>query len=122
MIARAIVTSVPKYLEGLDGRATADGVLNSRLLHEVTSTDGGGKGLMGLPLGGGSGSGLLHHLINLLERQTLGLGDEEVAVDEGACAETSPDEKDGRLEVSSVLSDHVRSNNCKSSQKTLFKA
>lgn len=71
---------------------------------DVTST---GEGLMGPPLGGGSGSGLLHHLIDLLERQTLGLGNEEVSVDEGAGAETTPDEEDGGLEVTSVLANHV---------------
>lgn len=74
---------------------------------EVTSTHGLGEGLMRSPLGGGSGSGLLHHLINLLKRQTLGLGNEEVSVDEGAGAETTPDEEDGGLEVTAVLTDHV---------------
>lgn len=66
-----------------------------------------GEGLVRSPLSRGSGSGLLHHLVNLLERQTLGLGNEEVSVDEGAGAETTPDEEDGRLEVSAVLTDHV---------------
>jgi hypothetical protein len=71
---------------------------------DIAST---GEGLVRSPLGRGSGSGLLHHLINLLERETLGLGNEEVSVDEGACAETTPDEEDGRLEVSALLTDHV---------------
>ena len=33
---------------------------------------------MGLPFAGGTGSGLLQHLVDLLEGKTLGLGDEEV--------------------------------------------
>lgn len=74
---------------------------------DITSTHGLGEGGVRSPLGRGSGSGLLHHLINLLERQTLGLGDEEVGVDEGAGAETAPDEEDGGLEVATVLADHV---------------
>lgn len=53
------------------------------------------KGGSGLPAGRSTGSGLLHHLVDLLERQTLGLGDQEVGVDESASAETSPDEEDG---------------------------
>lgn len=68
---------------------------------------GGSKGGGGLPLGRGTGSGLLHHLVDLLERQALGLGNEEVGVDEGSSAETTPDEEDGRLHVSAVLADHV---------------
>lgn len=67
-----------------------------------------GEGGSGLPLGRSPGGGLLHHLIDLLERETLGLGDEEVSVDKGAGAETAPDEEDGRLEVAALLTDHVR--------------
>lgn len=59
------------------------------------------------PLGRGPGSGLGHHLVDLLERQTLGLGNQEVGVDEGDGAETSPDEEDGGLEVTLVGTDHV---------------
>lgn len=74
---------------------------------DLTSTHGLGEGGVRTPLSRGSGSGLLHHLINLLERQALGLGDEEVGVDEGAGAETAPDEEDGGPEVATVLADHV---------------
>ena len=66
-------------------------------------SEGGGR----LPLGRGAGSGLLHHLVDLLQRQTLGLGDQEVGVDPGSSAETTPDEEDGRLHVATVRSDHV---------------
>lgn len=62
------------------------------------------------PLRGCSGGRLLHHLVNLFQGKTLGLRHQEVGVDEGACAETSPNEKDTGLEVSSVGSDHVRGN------------
>lgn len=77
------------------------------LLNVVTSAHGSGKGGGGLPAGRGTGSGLLHHLVDLLERQTLGLGDQEVGVDESASAETSPDEEDGGLQVALVGTDHV---------------
>lgn len=80
---------------------------NSLPLEDLTTAHGLGKGGMGLPLGRVAGGGLLHHLVDLLQRQSLGLRDQEVRVDKGACAETSPDEEDGRLEVASVLADHV---------------
>ena len=50
-------------------------------LAAVGMADGGGEGLVGDPLGGGTGSSLLHHAVDLLERQTLGLGNKEVGVD-----------------------------------------
>jgi hypothetical protein len=59
------------------------------------------------PLGRGPGGGLGHHLVDLLEGETLCLGDEEVGVDEGDGAEAAPDEEDGRLEVTLVGADHV---------------
>ena len=68
---------------------------------------GGSESGSGSPLGGGAGSSLLHHLVDLLEGETLGLRDEEVGVDEGASAETTPDEEDGGLEVALVGADHV---------------
>lgn len=66
-----------------------------------------GEGGVGLPASGGAGSGLLHHLVDLLEGKTLGLGDEEVGVDEGAGAEGAPDEEDLGTEVALVSVDHV---------------
>lgn len=78
---------------------------------EVTSAHGLGKGGVRPPLGGSSGGGLLHHLVDLLKRQTLGLGNKEVSVDQGTGAETSPDEEDGGLEVATVLADHVGGDN-----------
>ena len=50
----------------------------------------GGKGGVRLPLGGSAGSRLLHHAVDLLEGQTLGLGNKQVSVDEGGRAESSP--------------------------------
>jgi hypothetical protein len=35
---------------------------------------GEGEGLVGNPLGRGTGSGLLHHAVDLLKRKTLGFG------------------------------------------------
>jgi hypothetical protein len=66
-----------------------------------------GEGLVGYPLGGGTGGGLLHHAVDLLEGKTLGLGNQEPRVDEGASTETGPDEEDGRSEVALVGVDHV---------------
>lgn len=40
-----------------------------------------------------------YHLVNLLERQALGLGNKEVGVDEGRQAETAPDEEHTGLHV-----------------------
>jgi hypothetical protein len=68
----------------------------------------GGVGAVRLPLGRSARGGLLHHLVDLLEGQTLGLGDEEPGVHEGARAQASPDEEDGGLEVALVGADHVR--------------
>lgn len=82
----------------------------------------GGEGLAGLPFGGGARSRLFHHLINLLEGQALGLGDEEIGVDESARAETTPDEKDGGLEVAAVFIDHVWGDNGNDLQESLMSA
>ena len=62
---------------------------------------------MRLPSGRGAGRGLLEHAVDLLERQALGLGDEEIRVDKGAGAETAPDEEDLGTQVALVGSDHV---------------
>lgn len=65
------------------------------------------EGAVGLPLGRGPRGGLLHHLVDLLQGETFGLGDEEVGVDEGAGAKGAPDEEDFGLKVALVLVDHV---------------
>jgi hypothetical protein len=72
-----------------------------------------GEGLVGDPLGGGTGGGLLHHAVDLLEGKTLGLGDQEPRVHEGASTETSPDEEDRRSKVALIGVDHVGSDDCK---------
>jgi hypothetical protein len=64
---------------------------------------------MRLPPSRGTGSSLLEHAIDLLERKTLGLGDEEVSVDESAGAKTTPDEEDLGTQVTLVGTDHVGS-------------
>jgi len=74
----------------------------SLLVHSLSES------LVWNPLGGCTWGRLLHHTINLLERQTLCLWNQEVGVDESACAETSPDEEDGGFEVTLVFSNHVR--------------
>lgn len=60
------------------------------------------------PLGTGASRGLLEHLVDLFKGKTLGLGDEEVGVDEAAAAETAPDVEDLGTKVTLVLVDHVR--------------
>ena len=59
----------------------------------------GGKGRSRAPLGRIARVGLGEHLVDLLERQTLGLWDEEVGVDKAASAESAPDEEDVRAKV-----------------------
>ena len=69
------------------------------------------EGLGWAPLGGSARRGLSHHLVDLLKRQTLGLGNQEVSVDERNCAETTPNEEHGRAKVTLVRTDHVGSDN-----------
>lgn len=65
--------------------------------------EGGVRG----PLGRSARGGLLHHLVDLLQGQALGLWDEEVGVDKGAEAEGAPDEEDLGAQVALVRVDHV---------------
>ena len=70
----------------------------------------GGKGRVGLPAGRlARGAGLLHHAVDLLQRETLGFPHREVSVDEAEDAGRAPDEEDTRAEVALVGRDHVRS-------------
>ena len=67
------------------------------------------EGVGGLPLGRGPGSGLGHHLIDLLQGQTLGLVNHEVDESDADEAEAAPDEEDLGLQVgvAGALVDHV---------------
>lgn len=67
----------------------------------------GGEGGLGLPLGGSARSGLLHHLVDLLQGETLGLGNQEVGVDESAGTERAPDVEHLGTEVALVRVNHV---------------
>lgn len=87
-------------------------ILDKVLVEVGTSALGGSKGGSGLPLGGSTGSSLLHHLVDLLQRQALGLGDEEVGVDKSASAKSTPDEEYLGLQVTTVLTDHVGGDDC----------
>ena len=73
------------------------------LRHAHLSGKGGVRG----PLGRGAGAALGKHLVDLLEGEALGLGDEEVRVDEADRAEAAPDVKDLGAEVALVLVHHV---------------
>ena len=95
----------------LDSRAAALSISDDGLVKSATSANSGGKGGSGSPLGRVTGVGLLHHLVDLLERQTLGLRDEEVRVNKGGGAETEPDEEDGRPQVTLIGVNHVGGDN-----------
>jgi hypothetical protein len=92
----------------LECRATALHIIDNALL-ENTLVVGhrAGEGLSWLPLGRVAGSSLLEHLVDLLQGQALGLGDQEVGVDESAGAKTTPDEEDRGAQVALVLTNHV---------------
>ena len=49
----------------------------------------GSKSAVGLPLAGCTGGGLLQHLVDLLEGEALGLGDEEVGEEDCHCMSNS---------------------------------
>ena len=81
-----------------------DPLIQSSILHAHLAS----KCVCWDPLAGRSRGSLLHHLVDLLERKTLCLRDEEVCVHKRARAQTTPDEEDGRAEVTLVGVDHVR--------------
>ena len=59
------------------------------------------------PLGGVAGRDLLHHLVDLLEGESLGLWNHEVGKDDAGSAERAPDPEDLGAEVAVVLTHHV---------------
>jgi hypothetical protein len=61
------------------------------------------------PFSRGSRSRLLKHTINLLQTQTLGLGNQKIRVDKARGAERAPDEEDSGLQIglSRPASNHV---------------
>ena len=61
------------------------------------------KGGVWLPCSRLAGCDLLQHLVDLFERQTLGLGHEEVCEEEGEAAEGAPEEEDLGAEVGVAL-------------------
>ena len=64
------------------------------------------------PLAAVAGVRLLQHAIDLLEGEALGLGNEEVGVDEAANAERAPNEEDFGAEIAAVRVNHVRGDDC----------
>ncbi|KFZ08750.1 hypothetical protein V501_05831 [Pseudogymnoascus sp. VKM F-4519 (FW-2642)] len=74
----------------------------------------GGEGGVGHPFVGGARGGLLEHLVDLLEGEALGLGDEEVGEGEGDAAEGAPHEEHLGAEVglSRLLADEVGGDDC----------
>lgn len=63
----------------------------------------GGEGGVGNPFVRGARGGLLEHLVDLLEGEALGLGDEEVGEGEREAAEGTPHEEDLGAEVGLAL-------------------
>lgn len=59
------------------------------------------------PLSGVAGVGLLEHAVDLLESETLRLGNQEVRVNEAEKTEGSPKEKDLGAKVGLICTDHV---------------
>lgn len=99
-----------KSLIPLIGRSLALNILNQGLVQDTTrlGTHRLSKSLVWDPLARSSWGRLLHYSVNLLERKSLGLGNQEEGVDESAGAETTPDEEDGRSEVTLGCTNHVR--------------
>merc|ERR1712113_425267 len=75
----------------LEDRALALNILSDVGLKLLTLHHRAGVGGSWSPLGGGTRGSLLHHLVDLLKRKTLGLRNQEVGVDECASAQTSPE-------------------------------
>ena len=73
----------------------------------VGKTHVGGEGAVWHPLGRVAGVGLLEHAVDLLEREALSLGNQEVRVDEAEEAERSPDEEDLGAKVCVLGTDHI---------------
>jgi len=86
--------------DGLDVLGAAEVVDGDALVGE---THLGGEGGVWHPSGGGYGGGLLHHSVDLLEGEALGLRNEEVGEEEGEDAEGSPHEEDLGTEVGIAL-------------------
>lgn len=78
---------------------------NIVLLHSDLLCEGG----VWHPLGGLTGSALLHHLVNLFERQALRLGNKEISEENASGTSRTPDEEDFGTQVALVLVNHVGS-------------
>ena len=96
-----------------------DAPLSLHILHNlrcesalVRETHLGREGGVWDPFGRVTGRRLLQHAIDLFERETLGLGNEHVGVDETADAEGTPDEEDFGAQVALVIVDHVGGDDC----------
>lgn len=76
--------------------------------HAHISSEGGVRH----PLAGVARGGLLEHAVDLLERQALGFGNEEVAVHQADGAERAPDEEDLGAQVALGRADHVGGDDC----------
>ena len=59
------------------------------------------------PFAGSPRSRLFQHAVDLFQGEPLGLGDEEVGVNEAAAAKGAPDEEDPGAQVALVGADHV---------------
>ena len=73
------------------------------LLHTKLLLEGGARN----PRSRLSRRALLHHLVDLLERQALGLRDEEVSEEHTSSASRAPDEENLGTQVALILVNHV---------------
>jgi len=66
------------------------------------------------PFGGCPWSSLFQHTINLLEGETLGLGNEDECIDQAQGAEGAPNEEDARTEIGFmwICADHIGGDDC----------
>lgn len=71
------ISLVPDTLAPLDGLVLGSDILDGDLDVLLGEVHLAGEGAVGLPLAGSAGSALLQHLVNLLEGEALGLGNEE---------------------------------------------
>lgn len=91
----------------LEDGALALSLLQNFLHATLLETHLAGKGGGWSPCRRSTWRGLGHHLVDLLERQALGLWHQEVGVHESTCTEPTPDEEDAGFQISLISGHHV---------------
>lgn len=73
----------------------------------VANTHGLGEGGSGLPFRRCTRRRLLHHLVDLFQRQALGLRDDEIGIDKRGSAKAAPDKENRRFKVALICVNHI---------------